>query len=83
MLIFSPLQDLHMEDTDAGNSRGPPPMVAQLQMQNQVGSSRPADEVVIWCCNWVFFVGEELMEKTGVNTFCRFDASLNLLEGEK
>lgn len=29
-------QDLHMEDTDAGNSRGPPPMVAQLQVQNQV-----------------------------------------------
>ncbi|CAL1149994.1 unnamed protein product [Cladocopium goreaui] len=29
-------QDLHMEDTDAGNSRGPPPMVAELQVQNQV-----------------------------------------------
>ena len=29
-------QDLHMEDTDAGNSRSPP-MVAPLQMQNQVG----------------------------------------------
>eukprot|EP00435_Cladocopium_sp_Y103_P074247 s443_g47.t1 len=30
-------QDLHMEDTDtAGNSRSPPQMVAQLQMQNQV-----------------------------------------------
>ena len=55
MLICSPRQDLHMEDTDAGNSRGPPPMVAELQVQNQVGSS--------WFFR-VFFMGKELMEKT-------------------
>ena len=74
MLICSPRQDLHMEDTDAGNSRGPPPMVAQLQMQNQVGSS--------WF--FVFFSWvKNSWKKLWVNTFCRFDASLNLLEGEK
>ena len=48
-------QDLQMEETDAGNAR-PPQMVAQLQMQNQVGLHQ-ADEGFLGTVNTVGILG--------------------------